>query len=83
MAKPVDDFEIYKEDCDILVLAAKQKSILCHFAKSIKARLIVEAAYHAITPSAYMTLRGHSKIVLPDLFICGGSALFEELDEKR
>ncbi|KAL3278635.1 hypothetical protein HHI36_016175 [Cryptolaemus montrouzieri] len=75
LAKPVDDFEIYKEDCDILILAAKQKSIVCHMAKDIKAKLIVEAAYAPITPSAYMILRGHSKIIIPDIFICGGSAV--------
>ncbi|XP_044760909.1 glutamate dehydrogenase, mitochondrial-like [Coccinella septempunctata] len=86
LAKPVNDSQIYKEDCDILILAAKQKSVLCHFAKYIKAKLIVEAAYHPITPSAYMTLRGHSKIILPDLLICAGSAIAaneEHLREQR
>lgn len=81
LAKPEDDFEIYKKDCDILILAARQKSILCHFANKIKAKLIVEAAHHPVTPSAYMTLGGHSKIVLPDLLVCGGSAI--AINEKK
>lgn len=35
---------IFTEDCDILVLAACQKSLGCYTARDVKARVILEAS---------------------------------------
>lgn len=75
MIKCQDNFDIFHKKCDMLILAAVQKSVVCSMAKNIKAPLIVEAAYGAITPSAWQILQGAGKIILPDILTCGGSAV--------
>lgn len=73
--KPVEGKQIFTEDCDILVLAALHKTLPCYCADNVKAKIIVEAAHDAVTPSAHKILAGHSKLVIPDLYINGGSSV--------
>lgn len=74
-SKPVGGKQIFSEDCDILVLAARHKTLPCYCADSVKAKIIVEATYDPVTPSAHKILTGHSKLVIPDLYINGGSSV--------
>lgn len=73
--KPRQDNEILTEECDILVLCATQKTLSCYTAEKVKARVVVEAAHGAITPSAHQILLGHHKLVLPDILITCGFSL--------
>lgn len=73
--KPRQDNEILTEDCDVLVLCAGMKTMCCYTAEKVKAKVIVEAANGAVTPSAHQILLGHRKLILPDILISGGFAL--------
>lgn len=84
--KPRQDNEILTEECDILILSAKQKTLSCYTAPKVKAKVIVEAAQGAISPSAHQILIGHKKLVLPDIFITCGFSLashFEYLKNAK
>lgn len=72
---PRQDNEILTEECDILVLCATQKTMGCYTAEKVKAKVVVEAAQGAITPSAHQILIGHRKLVLPDILITCGFSL--------
>ncbi|XP_044262352.1 glutamate dehydrogenase, mitochondrial-like [Tribolium madens] len=80
-AKPVsNDNIIFKEPCDILILAAEQKSLICHIADKIKAKVVVEAANGAITPTAHRILTGRKKLILPDIYVSSGHSIASYLE---
>lgn len=79
-AKPVSNDEIFKEYCDIIVLSAQQKSLICYIADKIKAKIIVEAANGAITPTAHRILIGRKKLVLPDIYVSSGHSIASYLE---
>lgn len=81
--KPCINDTIFTEQCDILILAATQKSLICYTADNVKAKVIVEAGDGSITPSAHRILTGRSKLVLPDLFICCGGPIAAYLEYIR
>lgn len=84
--KPGTSDDIFKERCDLLILAAKQKSLICYIADKVKAKVIVEASNCAITPTSHRILIGHSKLVLPDIYACSGYSIasyFEYLLNNR
>ena len=66
---------IYGEKADILVLAATHRSLTCFMAERVKAKIIVETAYAAVTPSAYLVLLGSGKMVVPDIFAASGASI--------
>lgn len=80
VTKPLVDDKIFKEDCDILILAAFQKSLICYTADNVKAKIIVEAADGALTPSAHKILTGREKLVLPDIYASCGSTIASYLE---
>lgn len=51
------------------------KTMCCYTAEKVEAKIIVEAAQGAVTPSAHQILLGHRKLVLPDILITCGFAL--------
>lgn len=73
--KPRQDSEILTQDCDILVLCAGMKTLSCYTAENVKAKIIVEAAHGAITPSAHQILIDRRKLVLPDILVSCGYSL--------
>lgn len=80
------DDEILTHDCDILVLCAVMRTLSCCTAEKVKAKIILEAAHAAITPSAHQTLISHHKLVLPDILtVCGHSlaSYYEYLRNTR
>nr|CAI5851353.1 unnamed protein product [Callosobruchus analis] len=72
--------DVYTEACDILVFAAKQKSLSCYIANNVKAEVILEAAEAPITPTAHQILTGRNKIVIPDLYACSGGTICSYLE---
>ncbi len=66
-ADAVNNADVLESDCDILVLAAAERQINVHNATKIKARLVLEAADRAITPSAASSLPSRGVTVIPAL----------------
>ena len=67
--------ELLELDCDVLVPAAIDNVITSVNADSIKARLILEAANHPITPSADKVLDDRGITVLPDILVNAGGVI--------
>nr|XP_022903878.1 glutamate dehydrogenase, mitochondrial-like isoform X2 [Onthophagus taurus] len=79
-AKPGTTEQIFTEQCDILVLSATHRSIQCHVAERIKAKIIIEAAYSSLTPTAYKVLVARNCLVLPDIFTGAGFSVASYLE---
>ena len=67
--------ELLELDCDVLVPAAIDNVITSVNADSVKARLILEAANHPITPSADKVLDDRGITVLPDILVNAGGVI--------
>ncbi|KAG5892820.1 hypothetical protein JTB14_033384 [Gonioctena quinquepunctata] len=80
LSKEQNNDTIYTENCDILIFAAHQKSLICYVARDVKAKLILEAADGPITPTAHRILTGQSKLVVPDIYACSGSTVASYLE---
>lgn len=79
-AKPVVNDEIFSEPCDILVLAARQKTLNCYVADKVKAKVIVEGANGSLSPTAHRILTGRSVLVLPDIYASAGHSVASYLE---
>lgn len=79
-AKPHTNDKIFTEQCDILILSALQKSLVCYTADKVKAKVIVEAADGPVTPAAHKILIARSKLVIPDIFACSGGTIASYLE---
>ncbi|MFP4460273.1 MAG: Glu/Leu/Phe/Val family dehydrogenase [Candidatus Zixiibacteriota bacterium] len=79
-----DDFMSVK--CDILIPAALENQVNLRTSTLVDAKLIVEAANHAITPNADENLKRKNIQYIPDMLGCAGSIIvdyFEWLQNKR
>ncbi|XP_050303514.1 glutamate dehydrogenase, mitochondrial-like [Anthonomus grandis grandis] len=74
---------IFTEDCDILVLAACQKSLACYVARDVKAKIVLEASDGPVTPTAHRILISKSKLVVPDIYASGGSMVASYFEYLR
>ncbi|KAL1491454.1 hypothetical protein ABEB36_012052 [Hypothenemus hampei] len=74
---------IFTQDCDILVLAACQKSLECRIARDIKARIVLEAADCPVTPTAHKILTTKSKLIVPDIYACAGANVISYFEYLR
>ncbi|CAH2001756.1 unnamed protein product [Acanthoscelides obtectus] len=72
--------DVYTEPCDILIFAAKQRSLSCYIAENVKAKVVLEAAEAPMTPTAHQILTGKGKIVIPDLYACSGGTVCSYLE---
>jgi len=64
--------ELIFEECDVLLLCAKEQVIHKNNASEIKAKIISEGANGPITPSAHEILLSKNVLVVPDLFVNAG-----------
>lgn len=68
----VNGAKALEEECDILIPAAMEGAINLGNARSIKARLIVEAANGPVTFGADEVLRKNGVVVIPDMYANAG-----------
>jgi glutamate dehydrogenase/leucine dehydrogenase len=59
-------------DCDYLVPAALGEVVTAENADAVKARVVVEAANHPVTPRADAMLAARGVVVLPDVLVNAG-----------
>jgi glutamate dehydrogenase (NAD(P)+) len=71
-AEPVSNADLLTLDVDILVPAALGEVITHHNADDIRARMVVEAANHPVTPVADAALAERGVTVVPDILANGG-----------
>jgi len=67
--------EVLELECDILVPAAIDRVIDAGNAGKVKARLVVEAANHPLTPEADEILANRGILVLPDILVNAGGVV--------
>lgn len=69
-----EDTVLFKE-CDILVLGATHKTMQCYQADCVQAKVVLEAALLAVTPSAHRILTCKNKLVVPDIVATAGTSV--------
>ena len=73
--EPISNRELLELKCDVLVPAAIDNVITEENARQIKARLILEAANHPITPEADRILSEGGVTILPDILVNAGGVV--------
>ncbi len=71
-AEPITNEQILEVDCDYLVPAAVEEVITGENAGAIRARIVIEAANHPVTPSGDAILAERGIPVLPDVLVNAG-----------
>ncbi|MCX7616605.1 MAG: Glu/Leu/Phe/Val dehydrogenase dimerization domain-containing protein [Tepidiforma sp.] len=71
-AEPITNEALLELDCDYLVPAAIGEVITGENAGRVKARVVVEAANHPVTPEGDAILRARKVLVLPDILANAG-----------
>ncbi|MFN8106055.1 MAG: Glu/Leu/Phe/Val dehydrogenase [Acidimicrobiia bacterium] len=71
----IDNDELLALDCDVLVPAAVGEVVNGSNAASVRARLVVEAANHPVTPLADRVLEDNGVVVLPDILANAGGVI--------
>ncbi|MBE7518512.1 MAG: glutamate dehydrogenase [Thermoflexaceae bacterium] len=71
-AEPITNEQILEVDCDYLVPAAVEEVITGENAGAIRARAVIEAANHPVTPSGDAILAERGIPVLPDVLVNAG-----------
>jgi glutamate dehydrogenase (NAD(P)+) len=69
---PISNEELLELDVDVLVPAALDRVIHAGNAARVKARYVVEAANHPVTPAADELLHADGVVVIPDILVNGG-----------
>ena len=64
--------ELVELDVDVLVPAALDRVVTQENADRVKARIVMEAANHPVTPAADDILHGNGKVVVPDILVNAG-----------
>jgi glutamate dehydrogenase (NAD(P)+) len=71
-AEPVTNEQLLEVECDYLVPAAIGEVITGENADRVKARVVVEAANHPVTPAGDAILAARNIVVLPDIIVNAG-----------
>ena len=71
-AEPIDNSDLLELDCDVLIPAALGGVITHENADDVKARVVVEAANHPVTPMADAMLAERGVEVVPDILANAG-----------
>ncbi len=74
-AEPIANDELLEIDCDVLIPAAIDRVIHAGNAPRIRARLVVEAANHPLTPEADAILQDRGIAVVPDVLVNAGGVI--------
>ena len=74
-AEPISNDELLEIDCDVLIPAAIDRVIHAGNAPRIRARLVVEAANHPLTPEADAILQDRGIGVVPDVLVNAGGVI--------
>jgi glutamate dehydrogenase (NAD(P)+) len=72
--------ELLELDVDVLVPAALEKVITAENAERVRARVIVEAANHPVTPAADAVLVDDGRVVIPDILANAGGVTVSYLE---
>ena len=64
--------ELVELDVDVLVPAALDRVVTQENADRVRARIVMEAANHPVTPAADDVLHGNGKVVVPDILVNAG-----------
>jgi len=70
--EPISNSDLLELDVDVLIPAALDRVITKENASRVKARILVEAANHPITPSADVVLQDRGATVIPDILANAG-----------
>jgi glutamate dehydrogenase (NAD(P)+) len=71
-SETITNQELVELDVDVLVPAALDRVVTEENADRVKARILMEAANHPVTPAADDILHGNGKIVVPDILVNAG-----------
>ncbi len=71
-ATPITNEDLLQIDCDYLVPAALGEVLTAENAPGVKARVVVEAANHPVTPGADAIFAARKIVVLPDILVNAG-----------
>ena len=74
-ADTVTNAELLELDCDVLIPAAIESVIHRDNAGRIRARVVVEAANHPVTPEGDSILNDRGVLVLPDILVNAGGVV--------
>ena len=74
-AEDITNQELLELDCEVLVPAAIDRVINADNADNVKAKLVVEAANHPLTPEADEVLANRGILVLPDILVNAGGVV--------
>ena len=73
--EPLSNAELLELDCEVLIPAAIDRVIHQKNAPNVKARMIVEAANHPLTPEADDIFRDRGIPVIPDILVNAGGVI--------
>ncbi len=73
--EPLSNAELLELDCEVLIPAAIDRVIHQKNAPNVKAKMIVEAANHPLTPEADDTFRDRGIPVIPDILVNAGGVI--------
>ena len=73
--EPVENSELLELECEILVPAAIDRVVHEENAPRVKARMVVEAANHPLTPEADAILEDRGVTILPDILVNAGGVI--------
>jgi glutamate dehydrogenase/leucine dehydrogenase len=71
-AEPITNEQLLKIDCDYLIPAAVGEVITAINAVNVRARVVIEAANHPVTPTGDRVLADRKVTVLPDILVNAG-----------
>ena len=74
-SEPLTNSELLELDCEVLIPAAIDRVIHKGNAPRVKARMVVEAANHPLTPEADDILRDRGIPVIPDILVNAGGVI--------
>ena len=73
--EPLSNADLLELDCEVLIPAAIDRVIHQNNAPSVKAKMIVEAANHPLTPEADDIFRDRGIPVIPDILVNAGGVI--------
>ena len=74
--------DVIESDCDLLILAGGEQQITSQNVSKIRARVVLEIAPGAVTPSAGQELAADGKVLL-DSLLCAGPVLLRAVAQAR